>query len=308
MKHALAFALVLSLVACKKKEETPAAPPAPASATAAPAAASAAPPAPTPAPAADQAAPPATGDGIQIPASTYKVGDTETKTQAMKMKMVVAIKPDQPLVIDITKDEVQTREALAVDASGNLTKVKLAYKELKETESMGGKTKDKPSPTAGKTYIAWAEGGDIKVTLEDGSAPSAAEIDEVADDQKHLGMTDPMDEIISSKRWKTGEKVTFTPDELAKVNNRRGSGKHDNQKLSSMELALAGVAGEIATFDMVMGMDITSDKGTIQMKLSGQVKVFAATGRLDSMNGTGPIVGNLGVPVSGEVTLTSSTK
>jgi len=307
MKHALALALVLSFVtACKKKEEAPAAAPTAASSAAAPASASAAPaPAPQP-PAADPVAPPA-GDGLKIGVPAFKVGDTETKTEKMAMKMHIEVKPGQKVDIDVTKDAVETLEVLAVDAAGLKTKVKLAYTSLKETESMGGKSKDKPSPTAGKTYIAWLEGGEIKVTREDGSAPSAEEIEEVADDQKHLGFADPMDLVIAGRAWKTGEKVVFTEEELAKINVPRGTSPK-KEKLTAMQLTLAGVDGNAAAFEMVMGMDIMSEKGTMKVTLNGKVVVDVTSGRLLTLAGTGPVEGNMGVPVTGEITTDTQVK
>jgi hypothetical protein len=206
--------------------------------------------------------------------------------------------------IDVAKQAEETREVLAVDSAGIMTKVKISYTTLKETQSMGGKSKDKPSPVAGKSYVVTWDGKEVTATREDGSALAGEELDEVLDDQKNLGKVDGIDQIVASKVWKTGQKVVITAEELATVNaSQRGKRDGGKETLTAMELTLTGVDGGVASFELHMVMDVKSPKGSMKMDLTGAVKLDAATGRLVEIAGAGPIEGTMGAPITGSMTM-----
>jgi hypothetical protein len=141
---------------------------------------------------------------------------------------------------------------------------------------------------------------------EDGTPLDAAEMEELVDDLEHLGTADAMDEIVAGKTWKSGVKVAFTADELARINNQPSLKKNDPSKeeLTAMELTLLALEDGIARFHMVMKVKLTNPKGDMAMTVKGTVRVSAATGRPVEMSGTGPIEGSMqGMKLTGTATI-----
>ncbi|MBK9032226.1 MAG: hypothetical protein IPL61_13055 [Myxococcales bacterium] len=316
LAHAFALTLILAATGCKKKEDAAGAGSAPAAGTAtasgagsavAPGAGSAVAAGAGSAVASGSAAPTeAPADGLRLPLGVQKVGDKETKAEDMKMTLTIEAGPGKTVEMQMAKHSEETFEVLAVDG-GTKTKIKITYTAETETQTMGGRSKDKPSPIAGKTYVVWREGDDVKATLEDGSAPPAEELAKVVDKEEELGTPDPMDEIIASKVWKVGEKVAFTPDELAKVNARQNPKSDEKKSLEQMELTLVAVEAGVARFDMTMKMAIKNPNGSMSMTVTGAARADTATGHLLEIGGTGPVEGVMGAKVSGTLTMKTVT-
>jgi hypothetical protein len=189
-----------------------------------------------------------------------------------------------------------------------ITKAKFTYVEARESQTMGAQHEDKPSPLVGKSYVVWREGDAVKVTREDGAAPSPEELALVEDDHENLGTPDPMDMVVASKTWTTGTKVVFTPDELATINARGGAAKPDEEQLTSAALTLTGVDDGVARFDMEIGLTSKRDRGTMTMRLVGTAGAEVATGRLLEMKGTGPFEADMGARVTGTMTMNTVEK
>jgi hypothetical protein len=170
------------------------------------------------------------------------------------------------------------------------------YPVRKETEQAGGKTREKPSPLAGKRYLAWAEGGAIKATHEDGSAVSPEELDELSQDLDELGKPRPMDEIIAARTWKVGEPYSFTADELARLNATKSE---RTPRGTAMSLELREVAGGRAVFAMKTSMQLEG-KATMKMEMNGTATLDVATGRPLAVELGGPLDGTAkGQPLTG---------
>ncbi|MBE7451023.1 MAG: hypothetical protein HS111_19665 [Kofleriaceae bacterium] len=242
--------------------------------------------------------PPATS---LLPQHTPKVGDKLTKLDEMTMKLTIEAAPGKTMEMDMVKTTEESREVLALDGT-IITKARYAFPVHKETQTMGGKSRDKVSPLVGKSYIVWREGGKLQATTEDGATPPPDELAEILDEAKNVGTPDVMDEVIASKTWKPGARVVFTADDLAKI-NARNPDKTDKQSLQAMAFTLTGVDGGVATFDMEMTMLAGDDKGTMTMTLTGAARVDVATGRLLEVGGAGTVDGQMGMPLKGTMSM-----
>ena len=127
------------------------------------------------------------------------------------------------------------------------------------------------------------------------------ELTELLHENRRLGKPDSMDEIVTSKTWKRGQKVTFTPEELATINKRNEAGGPEEQRFEALALTLTGVENGVALMTMDMTMHVKNPKGTMQMMLSGPVRVEVASGRILEASGKGQVQGDMGGAVTGTV-------
>ena len=130
--------------------------------------------------------------------------------------------------------------------------------------------------------------------------PSLTRLKELLDENKRLGEPDMMDRMVGSKTWKVGEKVVFTPAELAEINKRNEAG---GEQIAGLTLTLTGVEAGVATLAMDMAMTTKNPKGTMDIAITGTTKVDVATGHLVEASGTGPVKGDMGMPITGTMSL-----
>ncbi|MBL8620391.1 MAG: hypothetical protein JNK64_03780 [Myxococcales bacterium] len=305
----LVACLSLALVACEKKSDAPAKPapaaPAPGSA-ATPTPGSAAAPTPTPTPG-SAAAPGSTAaapaDGIEFPAQVHKVGDKVTETEERSMVAKLEVSPTQQLEARSTEQRTELKEIVALDGE-NIAKLKVSYTTVTVQETLNGKPRAKPTPTVGKTYLVWREGGELKVSYEDGSAPSAAEIKEVRKGNRGVGRPEPLEKIVAGHVWKVGEPFAFTPEQLAEMNQNMGG--DDEPSLTGMSLTLQTADDAVATMAMTMAMGMKGPDGDMTFELAGTVKLDRKTGRPLEVGGTGPFSGVAKVKMAGTMTMKTS--
>ena len=270
MKLALVLASCLALLGCDKKKDAAPKPTAPVAGTATPAAA---------------------GEGVKIPWSGHVVGDKSSKVEDRMMKASIEPKPGEAVEMTTVEHREETREALAVDGT-ILTKAKISYPKQTITESMAGKSREKPTPTLGKTYVVWREGGELKVTLEDGSAPSADELKAVTKGNRGVGKPDAMETFIASRAWKVGEAVVL---DAAQLNTIGESMADDGSKLTAMTLTLQAATDATVTFTMSMAMGgATAEGGAMKIEMTGTVVLDGKSGRVQSLDMTGPFDGTAG--------------
>ena len=257
-------------------------------------------PGPTPLPASATGSGGATDDGLVIPPPAPRVGDRSGKVEDTTLAMILG----EGEAIQTVKHTEEIREVLAVDGPA-ITKAKLRYVAFTQRQFASGAIKENQAPLVGKTFVVWREGAAIKATREDGSAPAADELAAVIDANKRFGLPSALDVIIASKTWMRGERVAFTPAELAQL-NQRTDGKQGSERFVSMALTLTGVDGDVATFAMEMGAAITLEAGTLEMAVTGTVRFDVAHGRPLELGGRGPVTGDLGTPVKGTMTIKAS--
>ncbi|MBL8620389.1 MAG: hypothetical protein JNK64_03770 [Myxococcales bacterium] len=296
--------LALALGACDKKKSDATPPPAPGTASGSTTPPPAVPPAP-PAPAAGSGTAAAPADGeLRIPNLPAKVGDKFTETEDRTMVAKIEPKPGQAIEVTTREQRQEDKEVVAVDG-GVISKLKVSYPKVVITESAMGQTKDKPTPTAGKSYLVWREGGALKATLADGAAVSPEEMKVLAKGQKSVGRPDVMQQIMAEHAWKLGETVAMSPAEIARLADVVG-GEDDAGKLIAMGFTLQASDATTATFAMTMAMESTGAKGTMKVSLTGTAKVDRNSGRALEVSAAGPFEGNMGVPITGTMTATTS--
>ena len=235
-------------------------------------------------------------DGLQIGRHAPKVGDKRTKVNDQAMVMAIAAGE-----LTMVKHTEETREILAVDGDV-ITKVKMTYGAYAKSQTSGGKTRDLASVVAGKAYIVSRQGGAIEATVADGSPVSAAELEELTDANKRLGKPNAMEQIVASKTWKVGEKVVFSPDELA-ASNKRNAEDGGGEQFTGLTMTLTAVEAGVATFAMEIAMAVKLPNGSLGVRITGASRLDVATGRALEVGGTGPLEGNLGEAVTGTMTM-----
>ncbi len=303
MKRASVLALALALAAtlvggCDKKDAaSKPAPTAPAPTTTPPKTPPPAPPAEAPAPGASAAA-----AGLKLPMATRTVGTRWVKTDDVTSTMVISVTADKQLTVDSTQHKVDEIEVVELDAAGLVTKVKVSYPERKTTDRQGTQTKDKISPLAGKSYLAWSKGGALEATHADGSAVTPEELEDLTDSLDELGKPRVMDEIVSARTWKIGETYTFTADDIARL----VAAKTGKTRPAALALTLREVKDGKATFAMTAAM-VVSGKAQLSTELSGSVTIDVATGHPVTISLAGPAKGSVnGMSVAGTMSGTTS--
>jgi hypothetical protein len=194
------------------------------------------------------------------------------------------------------KHSEEAREILEIDGEV-FTKAKLTYVAHKKTQTMGGKSKEQSSPLSRKD-------GAVEATHEDGSVVTEDELKALRDDNKRFGLPSVMDRIVTTKTWKVGEQIAFSPDEIAEV-NKQNEDKGGNERLVALAFTLTGVDAGIASLTMKMTMEMKTPQGSMEMSLDGAARIDVASGRMLEVGATGPVKGDMGEPVSGTMTMKS---
>jgi hypothetical protein len=236
---------------------------------------------------------------IRVPMTRAEVGDVSTKIHDSTLQMTLDADGNK-VTVELRQHQRQRREALSVDADGVITKARVTYVEDADTRKLGHKVDPLPSPVAGQTYLAWREGGKARITREDGSEPSAEELDEVMKNWDDVGLPDAMERIISSKLWKSGVRVAFTAAEIAEINAEHPD---QDEKLEAFEQTLRSVENGVARFAVTMRMKADDGNGDfMKVTLHGEARVDMKTGTLLEIDGSGPIEGHASAPFKGTVT------
>jgi hypothetical protein len=248
---------------------------------------------------------------LQLPSTPPKIGDQLLEVGSMDMEMVFDAK-GQIIKARMKKESEQLKKVLAVEGLAP-SRLAVTYKRSSEVGEMMGKTESKTDPRQGKTYVVFRENGRLGATYEDGSAPPAEELKEVLDDNDSVGVPDEMDAVIAGRTWKSGERYTFSPADLARVNESRQRAEagldQETERLTEVDLMLRSAANGVAVFSLTMGISIESDKGTFGFVLKGDAGVDQANGRLREISGKGALRGSVnGMPVTGSVTMKMQTR
>ncbi len=289
MKLALAFAAALALLGCEKKKAAPATPSAPTATTPPPAGAVPAAPVPV------EASP----DGLKLGSQAPKVGEvrTEREEQLTNLKVDAGGK-----TIEIVGSERKVERQEVVAATGDVVdKLKLTFVEFDKQEKIGGKDRPAKGSVAGKTYLVWREGKQLKATTEAGAAVPDEEVKEVVGSSRGVGRPQAMESIMAKQVWKVGARYDLTADDLAKLNDPATHGD-DEPTLTSGSMTLQSSAGGNATFAMEMKLLQGAGGAEMEVLLRGTVVLEIATGRTVSLDSVGTIGGKMGgAPVAGEL-------
>ncbi|MBK7077437.1 MAG: hypothetical protein IPH44_34605 [Myxococcales bacterium] len=239
-------------------------------------------------------------DGIRFPQRAPKVGDTVTETEEMRMVATVEVSPTRRVQVLSNERRIEEKEVVALDGA-IVAKLKVSYPTVTTQEIVDGQPRAKPTPTVGKTYLVWREGGELKVSYADGTAPSPAEIEEVRKGNRSVGRSEPLVKIIAGRVWKVGEAFALTAEQRAEVEQSIGRG--GDGSLTSMVLTLQTVDPAVATMAMTMAMAMKGADGEMTFEIAGTVKLDRRTGRPLELGGTGPFSGIAQLKMVGTMTM-----
>jgi hypothetical protein len=190
-------------------------------------------------------------------------------------------------------------DVLAVDGFV-VNRVLVTYQNVDESQELDGKHANANGARKGQTYLVWRDGGELMATYEEGGVPADAERDDVLYDNDGVGIDDATQAILAEKTWTSGEKVIFTADELARVNDRPVHAGGEKRTMRSMNMMLRSSKDGVATF--AFGMVVERERGDVrqQVQMGGDVRIEIATGHWLEMRGTGSMTGaNEGLPING---------
>ena len=153
-------------------------------------------------------------DEVAITPRYAAVGDVEKGTKVTNGEMKAKIKgPDGTVDLAITELETihKTEECLAV-GDKQCMKLKVTYSKYEQQEVANGEAKSDPSPAIDKAYLVERKGGELLVTLADGSPVPDAELTKLKKNYRRFGKHKDVAGALP-KKVKIGDSL----DELAKV-------------------------------------------------------------------------------------------
>jgi hypothetical protein len=241
-----------------------------------------------------------TAPPVTLTTAAPVVGATSTEIEDVETLMKAESSPGQVMELSSKSHHDHLTEVLAV-AGGIVTKVKITYRAHDDLQVNRGVTKSRPSPTAGKTYLAWRDPTDhLMVTSGDGSVVADDELAIVRKDEKNLARPEVLPTILARHQWTPGATVALAADELTELNALRPDPAEP--KVAQMVFALTASDATTATFKLSMAMTITAPPNALTIELNGVAKIDRRTSQPLEISGTGPISGSLGAPVTGTMT------
>ncbi|MCA9677383.1 MAG: hypothetical protein KC464_20330, partial [Myxococcales bacterium] len=237
--------------------------------------------------AADKAAPPealkaqptvADDKQITMGGQPPAIGSTWEETKVQHMELNIDANGQK---VAMTMDGVENKKTEALEVTNDiLTKAKITYIKNDNTQTMGGKSRSKPTSVVGKTYTITA-GSPLGVATDAGPAPDA-EAAEVRDLEKHFGEPERMAKLLLGKTFPINQKVDLPADEI------KGA-MSDELTVKKLSLTYLGLDGTDATLDMDMEAEVNQGGNVITMGLAGKVRLDTKTSELVEMKLEGPV-------------------
>jgi hypothetical protein len=272
----LALAVALLVAGCKSRSEPPPPPSAPQGIATSPegidATVAQAQAAPAPVEVKFTVAPPAVGDSREVTDTNKMTGTLKTASGEM------------PIVQH--REEKRTEEVLAVEGPV-ITKLKVSYATIVNHEQAGDQEKKEKDPLEGKTFTLSWEKDAIVIRDDKGKAVKgdlARQIEGSLSDS--IGKELPMNKVLASRTFKSGEKVVLSPEEM-KALSRQGEGVEGKE----ITLTLIESKDDVATLQLEGSLAATQPSMTTEIAMKGTVKLQVSTGRVQEMNLAGDIKG-----------------
>lgn len=185
-----------------------------------------------------------------------------------------------------------TVEYLAVEGE-TVKKARISYADKKSVDVDDGKSDEKVSPVANKSYLVEEDddGDEVEVKTADGKDAPEAEAEIVRDDADFIGKPDEFRSAFPKRALKVGQSV---PELIKAVQDLVTDGaKLDDDaeapKISNVTVTLAEDRGEVAVFATTMTMDNSDEKMSTVMKLAGTLEVRKADTQLLLVDLKGPV-------------------
>jgi hypothetical protein len=235
--------------------------------------------------AAEQAAAAAPAFEVKFTVAAPAVGDARDVTDTSHMTGTLKTGGGEvPLVQH--DEEKRTEEVLAVDGAV-ITKLKVTYVAIVSHDQMGEQEKKEKDPREGKSFVLSWEKDKLVVRDDKGKAVKpelAAQIEGGLSDS--IGKELPMNKILASRTFRSGEKVELSPEEM-KALAREGEGVEGK----AMTLTLLDRKDDVATLSLDGALKAVQPAMTTEIAMKGTIKLQVSTGRLQEMNIAGDIKG-----------------
>jgi len=185
------------------------------------------------------------GGDVTLTWETPPVGFKFDKSETEHVEMTFGGTP-------VTLDKTKLRHMEVIESGEFITKLKVHVEADHELQTAEGKQGKKTEPTEGKTYLVWKEGGTIAASLEDGSAISPEELEELSgsfDDE--IGVKPGIVKVLLAHAWKTGEETTLASPDLEWLTEDLKKGA----KVDAAKVTLKSTEANNSVF--VLWMDLT---------------------------------------------------
>lgn len=225
-----------------------------------------------------------------------RVGTVVTKDENLNMTINMKVS-GKPFLISQTGHKKYTTEALEVSAEA-VTKERITFLAVTEISFQNGQKKDGSTKVAGKSYIAERKDGDVVITNEDGSTPSAAEIEEVLDETRNVGKADSFGKLLAGKKFTLNAKVAISNDDFKALLGD----SHKALGATGGSLTLVELRGAKAVMAMEITMAMNDGQMKIEMPMKGTVVIDTKTGWPAELSLEGLIQGAFeGEPLDGQM-------
>jgi len=170
------------------------------------------------------------------------VGYQYVKAEVERVAMMYG---ETPITVETTK--VRHLEVLESDAF--VTRIAVRWDEHHEAQTINGMTTTLPAAVEGKRYLVWQDGGETAASLEDGSAISPDELEEIDKAVgEELGAKPGIVQMLLRRAWKMGETVELGPQDLVDLSRDLS----DDATVEAAAATLQSVDGTSAVFAMTM--------------------------------------------------------
>ena len=223
---------------------------------------------------------------LRVNPTPAKIGLTIERTDDAKMTMKIGAD-----AIEETEKQHWVAKVLAVVPPA-IAKIEIQYKTHEIVRRAGSQQEQPPSPLAGKTFIVWAEGDEIKATDPDGKEISDEALELIAIDQMELGKVPQLEQLIRARDWTLGEKVDLAGDELRSLGQARGGGDESIQPKAG-SLTWVSQKGDLATFEGVITVTKDDERAHIESTVTTTIEIDARHGRVTALHNTGTMKGEV---------------
>jgi hypothetical protein len=242
-------------------------------------------------------------DGLTVTIKAPPVGSTITEEETTT-QVTTLITEQRRTVITDRERKLAVEEIVAITGDAPTT-IDVEYRALERSQVVDdGAAEATPSSLIGKRYRVWRDGDAVRASLPDGGAVSADELDELLEEHRELGEVPRVARLVGGRRWRRGERVVLTADDLATMSRSRGDARLEAR---SGALTWTAIEKGIATFDVEMVLVQSDDAKTIESELRTTVKMDVARGLPVEIVATGTTAGSLragqlaGVKIEGTI-------
>lgn len=227
--------------------------------------------------------------GLQLAAQPPAIGSRHTIDDTLDSTMNVVGEPGKTVELITHRVRSTQIEVRAVDAAGVVTAARAHYVAHHDEQRRDGVAQTRTNPVEGQSYLVSGDGATVAVVREDGSPITPEEQAAVtADLGRSIGKQPAISRLLLSHRWRAGELVTLTPEEL-----QAAFAQNPTMKPTAGTALLVGVASGVATFEFDLTLTRDDPDGHAESPTRMTVKIDVARFRPVEMTMIGTIAGKV---------------